>query len=746
MVFRAVRGDDGAITDFRWLFANNAGARMIGCRKDSLPGRLLAVEFPERRTDGSISIYAAVVATGIPAERTVLREADGAVRHVQIQAVRYGDGILLTLTDITERRHIERDLVASRELFAQAIAATRDGISSWDLRSGEIWFSPQWKALLGYRDDELPNTLAMWETLIHPDDMAPSLKLADDFAAGRVPVCEIVQRFRHKDGHTVYLLTRAVKILDESGTARRLIGAHTDITERRLFETALQEQRERAEAASRAKSQFLAMMSHELRTPMTGILGMTDLLLDTALEPRQQKWLRTLRRSAEGLMTLLDDLLDYSKIEAAQLTVEEIPFALPAVVEDVIQLLSVRALEQGIDLRLSLGPAAPDTPVGAAGAVVCGDPTRLRQVLFNLIGNAIKFTEQGHVAVRLTDWLADGEAIRLRFEVEDTGIGITPEQQTRLFEAFVQADTSTTRRFGGTGLGLAISKRLVEAMGGAIGLFSIPGAGSTFWFTVRVRPGSLPAAEVLPVHDVAATGPLDVLVAEDNETNRQLLVEVLQRLGHRVTAVANGREALDALAASPFDLVLMDIQMPIMDGAAAARAIRALPAPAASTPVIALTADVLPESRARYGAAGFDAYLAKPIDWDHLSGTISHLIAGKHAAAPGDSTDMDAPLLDAEVLDALRNAIGNERLAALLAALPAAASRELNRIAAAQADGNAGGVERAAHDLKGLAGNFGARRLAEVAAALQAEPGRTDLLQALSTALADTTAAVDNYR
>jgi signal transduction histidine kinase len=447
----------------------------------------------------------------------------------------------------------------------------------------------------------------MWETLIHPDDMAPSLKLADDFAAGRVPVCEIVQRFRHKDGHTVYLLTRAVKILDESGTARRLIGAHTDITERRLFETALQEQRERAEAASRAKSQFLAMMSHELRTPMTGILGMTDLLLDTALEPRQQKWLRTLRRSAEGLMTLLDDLLDYSKIEAAQLTVEEIPFALPAVVEDVIQLLSVRALEQGIDLRLSLGPAAPDTPVGAAGAVVCGDPTRLRQVLFNLIGNAIKFTEQGHVAVRLTDWLADGEAIRLRFEVEDTGIGITPEQQTRLFEAFVQADTSTTRRFGGTGLGLAISKRLVEAMGGAIGLFSIPGAGSTFWFTVRVRPGSLPAAEVLPVHDVAATGPLDVLVAEDNETNRQLLVEVLQRLGHRVTAVANGREALDALAASPFDLVLMDIQMPIMDGAAAARAIRALPAPAASTPVIALTADVLPESRARYGAAGFDA-------------------------------------------------------------------------------------------------------------------------------------------
>jgi PAS domain S-box-containing protein len=454
MVFRAVRGDDGAITDFRWLFANNAGARMIGCRKDSLPGRLLAVEFPERRTDGSISIYAAVVATGIPAERTVLREADGAVRHVQIQAVRYGDGILLTLTDITERRHIERDLVASRELFAQAIAATRDGISSWDLRSGEIWFSPQWKALLGYRDDELPNTLAMWETLIHPDDMAPSLKLADDFAAGRVPVCEIVQRFRHKDGHTVYLLTRAVKILDESGTARRLIGAHTDITERRLFETALQEQRERAEAASRAKSQFLAMMSHELRTPMTGILGMTDLLLDTALEPRQQKWLRTLRRSAEGLMTLLDDLLDYSKIEAAQLTVEEIPFALPAVVEDVIQLLSVRALEQGIDLRLSLGPAAPDTPVGAAGAVVCGDPTRLRQVLFNLIGNAIKFTEQGHVAVRLTDWLADGEAIRLRFEVEDTGIGITPEQQTRLFEAFVQADTSTTRRFGGTGLGL----------------------------------------------------------------------------------------------------------------------------------------------------------------------------------------------------------------------------------------------------------------------------------------------------
>jgi two-component system, sensor histidine kinase len=377
--------------------------------------------------------------------------------------------------------------------------------------------------------------------------------------------------------------------------------------------------KEAAEAANRAKSEFLANMSHEIRTPMNGVIGMIDLAIEAPSGAEHRGYLDTAKRSARSLLHLINDILDFSKIEANKLAIEQVPFDLRALLDEVLAPLRVRAARQG--LRLSLA-VADDVP-----GQVMGDPVRVRQVLVNLVANAIKFTERGAVSVSV----ARGAGVTLRLEVSDTGIGIPADKQRLIFDAFSQADGSTTRRFGGTGLGLSITMRLVSLMQGTLALTSAPGQGSRF--ALELPLPAAPAA--VAVRPGAATGepwparPCRVLLAEDNAVNQLIARKMLERDGHAVAVVGNGAEAVAAFAGGVFDLVLMDVQMPEMDGLDATREIRAIEAVRGKrTPVVALTAHAMRGDRDRCLEAGMDGYVAKPIDRDELRAEIAR-VAGQ---------------------------------------------------------------------------------------------------------------------
>ena len=514
-------------------------------------------------------------------------------------------------------------LVDLERKLSLAIDASGDGLFEIDLIASQWRVSPAWAAMLGYGPGEIETPLRDWRAFVHPDELP---KLRDDFAAhlrDETPNTASEMRLRCKDGTYKWVLARARLVASTpDGKPAWMVGTTVDISERKTLERHLEAARDLAESASLAKSTFVATMSHEIRTPLNGVLGMVQAMAADSMPEGQRARLDVIRRSGESLLAILNDVLDFSKIESGKLELESVDFDLHEVVDGVQGTFEALAGRKGLALEVDLGDAR---------GVYRGDPTRVRQVLYNLVSNAVKFTDTGGVYVGLRHG-SQGLEIRVR----DTGIGIPPEHMDSLFRKFEQADASTTRRFGGTGLGLAICHELVVLMGGSIDVESRRGEGAVFTATLPLeRVDDERALEVRP--EAAAQIPsrtLRVLAAEDNEINRLVLKALLAQVGVEPVTVENGALAVEAWGSGDWDVILMDMQMPVMDGLAATKAIRDQEAASGRlrTPIIALTANAMSHQVAEYLAAGMDGHVAKPIDARALFETLEQVLDAEPAA------------------------------------------------------------------------------------------------------------------
>ncbi|MEP0339410.1 MAG: PAS-domain containing protein [Alphaproteobacteria bacterium] len=777
-IMLALKGLDG-----RFLSANSIFAEWHGTTVDDLIGKTVHDLIPKVRADEVTELERKVVASGeiviLEAESALHKTPKGqpTIYRLTKFPVRDREGIIMGLgtamTDITEQKEAERELAHQKAILETTLETMDQGITMFDEKLDVITANSKFMELLQFPKDRFPPGTNLGEFFRYnaergeygPGDVEQQVQERMDLA--RRFEAHHFERTR-PDGMVIDI--RGNPLPDRSG----FVTTYSDVTQQKRAERALREAKLVAEEASRAKSSFLANMSHEIRTPLNAIVGLTGLALKTDLTNQQADYLTKVDMSSHALLGLINDILDFSKIEAGKLEIETVPFNLDDVIQNLSAMTSARAGAKPLEIRFHIDPDVPKN--------LKGDPLRLGQILINLTANAIKFTESGSVVVKVlrepSPLTGIAEKQMLRFEVTDTGIGMSQDQIDRLFQPFTQADISTTRQFGGTGLGLAISHSLVTMMGGKIGVESVKGKGSTFWFTVEVTAlAAAPRAETrsthhpLPVDSISRTLAqivgMRVLVVEDNEINQQVAQEILGHAGVVAEIAGNGQVAVEMVSATPYDAVLMDLQMPVMDGYEATRIIRA-DARHKDIPIIAMTAHAMSSERDKCLATGMNDHLTKPIDPNRLY-TVLAAWNARSAPAPKPATppeaEADIPAADptpppAPPTDALPNVIqginlseartmvrGNDAiLRRLLGAFHEKYMDIADEIAALLANGDLETAARTAHTLKGVSGNIRAERVYQAAMALDDQLRSGPGTPGVAACLAELSSALDEVR